>query len=115
MSVVLLVLSTYLGLAYLTRWTQGFYVYEWMNPAHGNWSIVLHIAGYAGGMIALFTLSRCAIMARNWVADKLELTRYKGREMGEKGLKLDDRIDTWSIKIGLEKPEEVRRAPGNYV
>lgn len=115
MSVVLLVLSTYLGLAYLTRWTQGFYVYEWMNPAHGNWSIILHIAGYAGGMIALFTLSRCAIMARNWVADKLELTRYKGREMGEKGLKLDDRIDTWSIKIGLEKPGEARRAHGNYV
>jgi hypothetical protein len=35
LSIVLLVLSVYLGLAYLTRYTQGFYVYEWMNPVHG--------------------------------------------------------------------------------
>ncbi|OAG02248.1 uncharacterized protein CC84DRAFT_1049418, partial [Paraphaeosphaeria sporulosa] len=68
LSVVLLVLSVYLGLAYLTRGTQEFYVYEWMNPAHGWRSIVLHVVGYAAGMIALFVLARYMVVARNLVA-----------------------------------------------
>ncbi|KAF2440142.1 hypothetical protein P171DRAFT_489916 [Karstenula rhodostoma CBS 690.94] len=87
LSVVLLVLSGYLGLAYLTQETQGFYVYEWMNPAHGKGGIVLHIVGYAGGMIALFVLARYAVVARNAVARRIGAVE---EEMGEKGMKLDD-------------------------
>ncbi|CAO2648605.1 Nn.00g078720.m01.CDS01 [Neocucurbitaria sp. VM-36] len=110
--VVLGVLSTYLGLAYLTRETQGFYVYEWMNPAHGNWSIVLHIAGYAGGMIALFVLARYAIVLRNVVAEKMGLTRKEeGGEMGEKGIKLDNGSDTWSSEFVISRPVSVRSSP----
>lgn len=54
LSVVLLILSVYLGLAYLTKATQGWYVYEWLNPAHGDLSIVLHVFLYAAVMIAIF-------------------------------------------------------------
>ncbi|OAL55624.1 hypothetical protein IQ07DRAFT_607929 [Pyrenochaeta sp. DS3sAY3a] len=105
LSVVLLVLSIYLGLAYLTYETQGFYVYEWMNPAHGNWSIVLHIAGYAGGMVALFVGSRYAIVGRNWVAEKMGATRAEGGgEMGEKGLKLENGSETWSSEMIISRP-----------
>lgn len=115
LSVVLLVLSSYLGLAYLTRETQGFYVYEWMNPAHGNWSVILHIAGYAGGMIALFVLARYAIVARNFTAEKMELTRTCGGEMGEKNVKLDDRSDTWSTNIVISRPVQARQSQSNFV
>lgn len=109
LSVVLLVLSIYLGLAYLTYETQGFYVYEWMNPAHGNWSIVLHIAGYAGGMVALFVGSRYAIVGRNWVAEKTGATRAEGGgEMGEKGLKLENGSETWSSEMIISRPMPVR-------
>jgi hypothetical protein len=112
LSVVLLVLSGYLGLAYLTRETQGFYVYEWMNPAHGNWSIILHILGYAGGMIALFVLSRYAIVARNALVMRAGVSRKA--EIGEKGFKLDDASDTWSNEVGVEKPMRAR-APGGSI
>jgi hypothetical protein len=107
LSVVLGVLSIYLGLAYLTRYTQDFYVYEWMNPAHGNASIILHVLGYAGGMVALFVLARYAIIARNMLAQRLH--GQEEIEYGEKGIHLDDdRSETWSAKVGVVKPTPMR-------
>jgi hypothetical protein len=107
LSIVLLVLSVYLGLAYLTHYTQSFYVYEWMNPAHGTTSIVLHVAGYAGAMIIIFLVVRYAIIARNLLAAKMEVRRSKGLQ--ETAIKLDDASDTWSAGVEVEKPEEARR------
>lgn len=105
LGVVLGVLSVYLGLAYLTRYTQGFYVYEWMNPAHGNASIILHVLGYAGGMIAIFFLVCFAIVARNLLAEKLEARRSQG--LREKAIRLDDASGIWSADVQIEKPVQV--------
>jgi hypothetical protein len=88
--VLLGVLSAYLGLAYLTRYTQNWYVYEWLNPAHGNASIVLHVLGYAGAMVAIFFVVHYAIVARNMLATRLEARRSKGRR------KRTTSLDTWS-------------------
>jgi hypothetical protein len=107
LSIVLLVLSVYLGLAYLTHYTQGFYVYEWMNPAHGTTSIILHVAGYAGAMIVIFLVVRYAIIARNMLAAKMEVRRSGGLQ--ETAIKMDDSSDTWSASVDVEKPEEPRR------
>lgn len=63
-SVLVTVLSMYLGLSYLTRWTGGFYVYEWMNPAHGWVSIVLHILCYTGGILAIFLMVQGLVWLR---------------------------------------------------
>ncbi|KAH7089528.1 hypothetical protein FB567DRAFT_618730 [Paraphoma chrysanthemicola] len=108
LSIVLLVLSVYLGLAYLTRYTQGFYVYEWMNPAHGNASVILHVLGYAGGMIAIFVIVRYAIIVRNTVVEKMELRRGEG--LREKAIKLDDRSDTWSARVEIVRPVPMKRS-----
>lgn len=97
LSVVLGVLSIYLGLAYLTRYTQGFYVYEWMNPAHGNVSIILHVLGYAGGMITLFCLARYTIVLRNLLLQRLQ--ECKAGKLDQKRFQLDDKSDTWSAKV----------------
>ncbi|KAK4496471.1 hypothetical protein PRZ48_012451 [Zasmidium cellare] len=67
LSVVLLILSLYLGLAYLTKATQDWYVYEWMNPAHGDLSIVLHVFSYAAVMIAIFV----AVWGGIWLRKKI--------------------------------------------
>lgn len=83
--ILLLLLSLYLGLSYLTKWTQGFYVYEWMNPAHGNVSIILHILGYTAGMIGLFVLSRSAIWLRTYVVERV---RGRGYGMNEDMIRL---------------------------
>lgn len=113
LSIVLFVLSIYLGLAYLTWWTQGFYVYEWLNPAHGNWSIVAHIAGYAGGIVAIFFIVRFGIIGRNKLAEKMELRRSEG--LREKAIRLDDGSDTWSAKVDIEAPMQVRRPADGWV
>jgi hypothetical protein len=77
-----------------------------MNPTHGNVSIILHVLGYAGGMIALFLLARYAMVARNILAQRLQ-GEYEA-EYGEKGIQLDDRSDTWSAKVGVVKPTPMR-------
>jgi hypothetical protein len=96
----------YLGLAYVTRYTQGFYVYEWMNPAHGNASVVLHVLGYAGAMVAIFVIVRYAMVGRNRVARRMALVRDAGVETS---MKLDNRSDTWSASVEVEKPQRTRR------
>lgn len=107
LSVVLLILSVYLGLAYLTRYTQGFYVYEWLNPAHGNVSVILHVLGYAVGMMIIFFLVSGAIRIRNMLARRV--SEGKGmRNMQEKGMKLDDASDAWSSNISMTRPESAR-------
>ncbi|KAJ4989066.1 hypothetical protein SVAN01_05504 [Stagonosporopsis vannaccii] len=107
LSVVLLILSVYLGLAYLTRYTQGFYVYEWLNPAHGTVSIVLHVLGYAAGIIAIFFLVSGAIRVRNMFAHSLSEPR--GTSIKEKGVILDDASETWSSDVIVLRPDSTRR------
>lgn len=113
LSVVLLILSVYLGLAYLTRYTQGFYVYEWMNPAHGNVSIILHVLGYAAGIITIFFLVSATIRLRNILARRLR--EGKDTNVQVKGMKLDDASDTWSSNISLSRPESARRKEASAV
>lgn len=110
LSVVLLVLSAYLGLAYLTRYTQGFYVYEWMNPAHGNVGIILHVLGYGAGIIAIFFLVSGAIRLRNMLVKRLN--GGKESSIREKGLKLDDASDTWSSDA---RSQSARKKEGSVV
>ena len=107
LSVVLLVLSAYLGLAYMTRYTQGFYVYEWMNPVHGNASIILHVLGYALGMIIIFFLVSSAIRLREMLAKWL--SEGKGPSIQEKVMTLDGASDTWSGDANMRRPQSARR------
>ena len=111
--VVLLVLAVYLGLAYLTRYTQGFYVYEWMNPAHGNASIILHVLGYALGMIAIFFLVSGAIRLREMLAEWLR--ESKEPNVQEKVMTLNGVSDTWSSDASMCRPQSVRRKDESFV
>jgi hypothetical protein len=112
LSMVLLILSKYLGLAYLMGWTQDIYVYEWMNPAPGTVSIVPHVLGYAGGMLAIFVIVRYVIVERNMLVRKMS-TRRSGNLQG-KGYKLDDASDTWSARVDVEVPQQAG-GNGRYV
>ncbi|KAF2249460.1 hypothetical protein BU26DRAFT_426775 [Trematosphaeria pertusa] len=105
-SILLVVLSMYLGLAYLTRFTGGFYVYEWMNPAHGWVSIVVHIACYTAGILCIFVLVQGVIRLRNKLA-----ARGKEYEDGKEIIRLADGskvdvsskevyvVDTYSVRV----------------
>jgi hypothetical protein len=77
-----------------------------MNPAHGNVSIILHVLGYAAGMIAIFFLVSGAIRLRNMLARRL--SEGKDTRLQEKRMKLDDASDTWSSNISVLRPESAR-------
>ncbi|KAI1543811.1 hypothetical protein PtrCC142_003859 [Pyrenophora tritici-repentis] len=114
LSIVLGILSMYLGLAYLTQYAQGFYVYEWMNPAHGNVSIILHVLGYAGGMIVLFAIARYAIVLRNMLAGRIQ--ESKDEILSEKLYQVSAGSEnSWTTKIGVVKPTPMRvRKKGDF-
>lgn len=67
LAVILALLSLYLGLAYLTKATQGFYVYAWMDPAWGWEGIVAHVAGYAAGMTGIYVI----VWGVMWLRERL--------------------------------------------
>ncbi|KJX94211.1 hypothetical protein TI39_contig4208g00015 [Zymoseptoria brevis] len=46
--IVKIILALYLGLAYVTRFTQGFYPYPWMITLFGWQGIVAHVFAYGG-------------------------------------------------------------------
>lgn len=48
------ILSVYLGLAYLAKATQGFWVYEWLDPDFGAVEIVVHVFGFAALILGIF-------------------------------------------------------------
>ena len=77
-----------------------------MNPAHGSVSIVLHILGYAGGIIVIFCLVSGAIRVRNAVA------RRNAKDQNfieiEKGMKAEDASDTWRSDVSILRPESAR-------
>ena len=89
LSVLLMLLSLYLGLAYLTKLTQDFYVYEWLNPSHGHWSIIFHIMGYTGGILVIFLLQNLMLEGKQC------LTRRFSKK------KRQDDGDTWECDFDL--------------
>ena len=111
LGVVCIILSVYLGLSYLTKYTQGFYVYEWLNPAHGNVSIVLHVLGYAGAMIAFFFMAGGIIRARNMVARK----NQKEEDQGIDAEKSVDGSSSSTSEVDVSFPKTTQRTGDSIV
>ena len=61
---LLLIMTLYLGVAYITKATEGIYVYLWLDPHSGAAKIFLHILGYGLLLTAYFITVRYAIMLR---------------------------------------------------
>ncbi|KIX93534.1 uncharacterized protein Z520_10712 [Fonsecaea multimorphosa CBS 102226] len=68
--VLMVILSLYLGLAYLTRVTGGFWVYEWLDPELGKWKVVVHVVAYSVAIVVIFGVVRHAIWTRNWLLSR---------------------------------------------
>jgi hypothetical protein len=95
---LIILLAMYLGLAYVTHATKGFYTYNFLNPAPrvegadgeniGGWGttgVVGVCFGIAAGIIVVFLLSKGAAHLRKWLTEKkLGKTGkfYAGRRMG---------------------------------
>ncbi|KAJ7190278.1 hypothetical protein GGX14DRAFT_546917 [Mycena pura] len=63
-------LGGYLGVAYITHATQGFYTYAFLDPANGGSGALLaaYIVGIGAGACAVFLLARGAVVLRQRAA-----------------------------------------------
>ncbi|CAK4027461.1 Hypothetical predicted protein [Lecanosticta acicola] len=87
--VVMLVLSMYLGLAYLSKATADFYPYAWMDPQFGWQGIVAHVFGYAGGMIGIYSV----VWGVKWITSRIA---EGPRTNSDSALTEDDEKTIWS-------------------
>ncbi|KAF7524669.1 hypothetical protein G7054_g11350 [Neopestalotiopsis clavispora] len=68
---LLIILALYLGLAYITRAAQGFYVYRFLDPnltPHGL--VAAYVFGIAGGTVAAFFVIRAVVRLRKWLTEE---------------------------------------------
>jgi hypothetical protein len=89
---IILILALYLGLAYLTKATQGFYVYNFLNPAQGAGKTAGYILGIAAGIIVVFLIVKGLMWTRKWFTEtKLGMTGkfHGGRSLGHGDVELE--------------------------
>ncbi|KAH7089259.1 hypothetical protein FB567DRAFT_328784 [Paraphoma chrysanthemicola] len=68
---IIVLLALYLGLAYLTHETQGFYVYDFLDlQEHSSGIVAAYIVGILVAAIVVFLIVRYLIMLRVWVTEK---------------------------------------------
>lgn len=68
---VIIILALYLGLAYLTHATQGFYTYGFLDLQKNSSGIVAaYIVGILVAAIVIFLIVRYLILLRVWVTEK---------------------------------------------
>jgi hypothetical protein len=68
---VIIILALYLGLAYLTHATQGFYTYGFLDLQKNSSGIVAaYIVGILVAAIIIFLIVRYLILLRVWVTEK---------------------------------------------
>tara|TARA_R110002003_G_scaffold12_2_gene812 strand:- start:14300 stop:14680 length:381 start_codon:yes stop_codon:yes gene_type:complete len=67
----IVLLALYLGLAYLTHATQGFYVYDFLDlQANSSGIVAAYIIGILVAAIVVFLIVRYLILLRIWVTEK---------------------------------------------
>lgn len=64
LGVLLLIMSLYLPIPYITKATEGIYIYLWLDPNNGIAQLIAHIVGYAMAIIVIFNISRGAVWLR---------------------------------------------------
>ncbi|KAH8597550.1 hypothetical protein B0O99DRAFT_650909 [Bisporella sp. PMI_857] len=111
---LILILASYLGLAYLTHYTKDVYVYRFLNSSPkildsngdniGGVGVycAAYILGIAIGICILFILVKYLITLRKWVTEK-KMERlgkfYGGRKMGQGDTELEE-IRAWEKQPG---------------
>jgi hypothetical protein len=89
---LILILALYLGLAYLTRATKGFYVYSFLDPGvSGSGLVAGYVFGIAVGCIIIFGVAWGLIRLRKWVTEeKLRMDGKFARQPGARKVQTTD-------------------------
>lgn len=100
LAVLLVILSLYLPIAYITKATESIYIYLWLNPKVGAGKIVAHVVGFAIVMVFIFNVVKLIIWFRCQITE--EAVFYKPDQTDvEKGHSTQD----WRIPpLDLQQP-----------
>jgi hypothetical protein len=113
-------MALYLGLAYLTRATAGWWVYEWLNPQNGTGQIIAHMVAYTAGIVAIFAIVKGMIWLRNRLVDRF----WGSKDEIEKGVaQASERpkqlssssSDTSLVDVEAQTVQVVSKPPAAYV
>lgn len=91
---LIIILALYLGVAYITNATEGWFVYSFLNPDNGP-ILAGYIVGIAAGAIIAFSIVNLIIRGRKWLTEvKLKRTGIfgAGRRNLEPAIELEDRL-----------------------
>jgi hypothetical protein len=75
--ILLGLMSLYLPVAYITKATEGIYIYLWLDPNNGIAKLLLHIVGYAALIIGYFFAVHFAIKFRQHLVSKYTSQRQQ--------------------------------------
>lgn len=64
LGILLVIMGLYLPIPYITKATEGIYIYLWLDPANGIAQLMAHIIGYAMAIVVVFNVSRATIWLR---------------------------------------------------
>ena len=83
---LIVILALYLGLAFLTHYTQNIYVYSFLDPASGTGKRAGYIVGILVGAIIVFLIIEGVAWGRKWLTEKkwgCEGKFHGGRSMAQ--------------------------------
>ncbi|KAF8058529.1 hypothetical protein FPV67DRAFT_507543 [Lyophyllum atratum] len=93
-------LAGYLGIAYITHETQGFYAYAFLDPHKGGGILAAYILGIAGGYLVICLIVRFLILLR------IRLVAWHRARSGEGvGTVIPEAMDEWEE---VERPSKER-------
>ncbi|KAF2717939.1 hypothetical protein K431DRAFT_275786 [Polychaeton citri CBS 116435] len=98
---VIVVLACYLGLAYVTHATQGFYVYPFLDPENGQGFVAGICIAILVACIIVFAIVKYLIKLRLWLTEDKLSRRCDFSNKGEEGL----------IMTHTHEAEEMREVP----
>ena len=75
---LIFILALYLSLAYLSRATQGFYPYPFLDPNIGSGKVTGYCVGILAAVCVIFGIVWCIIWLRGWAARRLGLDYDRG-------------------------------------
>ncbi|KAL5534876.1 hypothetical protein ACEPAG_1341 [Sanghuangporus baumii] len=100
---IVIILACYLGVAYITRATEGFYVYSFLNPSKEGTSLAGWIIGIAASGAVIFSITRVLCVLRERLVRHFRLE--KSPISVQHGVAPRERLDEWEcVDLDLERP-----------
>ncbi|KAG8688209.1 hypothetical protein FRC08_011549 [Ceratobasidium sp. 394] len=77
---LVIILGGYLGVAYITHATQGFYTYSFLDPKKQGAMLAAYIVGIPAAAVVVFSIVWCICWVRNRIRKRDELEKYGPRD-----------------------------------